>query len=178
MNPCNNDNRTYENDLKLSTDIFERYIKEPLEKALGGRIEGAETKKDAISKLLDEQCGIDYAIKDNKTGQVRGIANRINVKPFPTFTIRYSKDSGVQTEYEKRRIAIYGCFYFPHWTVQEFVTDSVIKIAYIPTKVLYKYIEEHINDEKCVGRGRTSNADFLWVFWDKVGAKVITIDRT
>ena len=55
-----------------------------------------------ISKLLDQHCGIDFIVFDNK--KAYGVASRINFnkKHHGCVTIRYKRMTGGKTEYQKR----------------------------------------------------------------------------
>ena len=77
----------------------------------GGEIMQVEGDDNEVCKMLDMTCGTDYFQVYNSLGLAWGVASRvqsINIggRPFNTFTVRKARESGVETEYEKRKRAI------------------------------------------------------------------------
>lgn len=95
-------------DLDKSTKLWQTLVWPVVRGALrGGELLRMEGSPEKIAYLLDVRAGIDgFQVHD--THGLRGIASRVQVtsRPYNTFTIRTERESGVDTEYIKRRDAI------------------------------------------------------------------------
>jgi hypothetical protein len=99
-----------------------------------------------IAKVLDRYHGIDY-IYTTKNRGFSGISSRIlNDKGFRTFTIRKSRKSGEQTEYDKYKENIKNCKLVSACTVQAYVKNG--KCTYVCC-ALTADIFDMISDNKC-----------------------------
>lgn len=137
------------------------------------------TNDNKIFKYLDTISGIDYLIKD-KNG-LRSIASRVQFmygkKLYNSFTTRFQRYTGSETEYEKRLNAIKNTYMYPDFTLQAYFDTkenlNLLSIAIIKTKTLY---EEFENNKKV--KTRTSDNQFKFLFWDdienKKAMKIIT----
>lgn len=180
--------RTFEEDSKASARIFEKTVWPIIAaKCGGGQVTFVETMNSELAKQLDIMAGIDlWQVSD---GHVRGIASRVqwppaalapDGEPWDTFTIRYERDSGAKTEFEKRREAIKtGQWIFPYLTVQAYVSDNgvepeILSVAIVKTSTLYSFLDEEMATHGLKGqyvrKRATDNASFLWVSW--IGLKV------
>lgn len=157
----------------------------------GGEIVPVESVADkGMATMLDQRSGIDaWHLSADK--QVRGIASRVQWSntPWNTFTVRYARDSGAKTEYEKRKHDIHANagWLYPHLTVQAFIaggkteTGSLLSVGIIKTKSLIDACEKIIDGKvsaKDGGIRRTSNAAFIWSSWawlEKSGYEIKTI---
>lgn len=101
----------------------------------------------SVASDLDVLAGFD--IYQHWRSGMRGIAGRAQRcdRPFRTFTIRTSRPTGAQTEYEKRLWAIRhqaeGAMY-PHWTMQSYSSrdgDHVLAVGLARTEELILFIE-------------------------------------
>lgn len=140
----------------------------------GGVITPVEIIQDNdIARQLDILAGIDIWQAVSNYG-VRGIASRVQwisklFKPYNTFTIRYIRDSGAETEFVKRSRAIKNgdCIY-PYYTCQAYIsephkTGEFLSCAVAKTTDIFDAIEKYPTQIN-----RTSNASFKYVFWHQV----------
>ena len=110
------------------------------------RVEG--TTSTEMEQNLDMLAGVDAWQVCSARGVMRGIASRVQDLDYDTFTIRYKRDSGAETEYAKRQRAIHdidGGWLLPHLTVQAYYHHGYEKFrccAAVRTKELYGYIEK------------------------------------
>lgn len=98
----------WRDDLRKSTDVWQHLVWPAVRGVLrGGELLRMEDSPEHIAYLLDVRAGID-GFQVHETLGLRGIASRVQVtaRPYNTFTIRTERESGVDTEYTKRREAI------------------------------------------------------------------------
>ena len=172
--------QTWTKDLKWSAAVFEGLVWPILNQTLPGRIVHVETiTTDEFAKDLDRLAGVDaWHIMDKKG--IRGIASRVQEcpppkRPYDTFTIRRSRDTGAATEYEKRKQAIEGDqgLLYPHLTVQSYVTQKrdgdLLSFGVALTRDVISRISEWIEQGQPAGCpvwiNRTTNATFYVVRW-------------
>ena len=161
----------WRDDLSWSAKVFVGLVWPILEVQIGGRLIIVETStKIDMATALDVKAGIDaWHVLDGYG--VRGIASRVQIcppiyKPYNTFTVRKSRDSGTETEYTKRLRAIRtnDGWLYPHLTVQAYVTSEqegqLLSFAVAQTKSLIEHIESLGNHAVTK---RTSNAEFYIV---------------
>lgn len=138
----------------------------------------AITRSD-FARDLDAGAGIDaWHVVDNVG--IRGIASRVqecpsNRRPYNTFTIRRSRDSGTKTEYEKRKQALESenGWLYPHLTVQAYITSkaegTLRTVGVAKTRDVIDAITNWLATGKprytSVYVQRTSNATFYVVRW-------------
>jgi hypothetical protein len=106
-----------------------------------------ENMSNDLAQLLDKLSGID-AVMFNNNG-VSGVGLRMqqykdkhgNYIAFHTFTIRYSRSTGTETEYTKRKRQIYGLepTFYPHYTMQAYFDGNkdLISGAFCKTKSIF-----------------------------------------
>jgi len=111
-------------------------------------VEGLESKE------LDILAGIDAWQLCYDKSRMRGIASRVQQlaagkerSPYNTFTIRWLRPNGNETEYAKRLAAIRdpGSWLYPSLTIQAYVDcehDRVISAAMVQTRDLYEFVEQ------------------------------------
>lgn len=144
-----------------------------------------------MARDLDLYAGVDAWQVIRGKSCVRGIASRVQFlppgrDPYDTFTIRYNRDSGAETEFSKRCRAIaYGWegWLLPHLTVHSYTDrppSRVLSAAVVRTMDLYRYAVDHEHDEDraTVYTERATNATFLVVPWANLrrdGTKVRTV---
>ena len=119
------------NDLNWSNKLFLDNVWPVIKKSCGdGEIKPVEIIDDnEIARELDILCGIDIWQTIDGAG-ARGIASRVQNNNneqyrgrsnWRTFTIRYKRNTGAKTEYEKRMEAIMtGRFIYPYLTCQAY----------------------------------------------------------
>jgi len=123
-----------------------------------------------FAKCLDAYSGIDHWQLKTDSGQIRGIASRIQWGcDWQTFTIRYSRPSGQSTEFQKRMAALESpCegWLFPGLTCQAYLDcrgGVLLSVAVISTHELYRWIKE--NPRRTRLRISSTGEEFLYVFW-------------
>jgi len=163
-----------EHDLSRSAAAFKDIVWPQISPWFGGgvlqTVEAVTASQ--MAKDLDILAGIDAW---HVNGAVRGIASRIQFgsHAWDTFTVRLKRSSGVQTEYEKRLMAITssGGWLYPHITVQAYINqDALLSAAACETRDLILFIRD--KPEKVVRRSVTDKggrADFGAVGWDSLG---------
>lgn len=166
---------TWLNDLKKSSYVAKQalpIIREALCDC-GLSILQVEGKDEEICKILDTTCGIDYFIlKSDK--QMFGVAWRCQwVEPgreYNSFTIRKSRDSGTQTEYEKRKLAIENDSIYPQYVVQAFAninTNEIISLAITTTKDELAFLDNPVTykEERHTRSDKIGQASFYVLYW-------------
>jgi hypothetical protein len=122
-----------------------------------------------LAKLLDMRAGIDgWHLMQG--GGIRGIASRIQKgdKVWETFTVRRSRSSGADTEFQKRKDAIQakdGQIY-PHLTVQAYAKTEqgpVLAAGICKTADLIAFIESGMAEVRTA-----SNATFFVCSWSRM----------
>lgn len=168
---------SYINDLNDANTDFSKFHNELLKHIKGDQILSIETRDTELAKLFDQYSGIDAIQVVNK--QLRTVAIRVQWgKAWDTFTIRYRRASGADTEYQKRADAILGDkgFLYPYLTVQAYLdkrndATHCLSCCVVKTADLYKYI--FANMPKIQQRKCPEGNDFLYVdFNDLVNAKI------
>lgn len=167
-------------DLEASANDFLRVVWPAIgAKVGGGEIVPVESVADkGMATMLDQRSGID-AWHLSKDKQVRGIASRVQWgnTPWNSFTVRYARDSGAKTEYEKRKhdINAGAGWLYPHLTIQAYVSGSkgnggdLLSVAVIKTKSLIDACDKILDGDVSTQDGgvrRTSNAAFIYANWD------------
>ena len=98
---------------------------------------------------LDTQHGVDYTFADI------GLASRIQVGDWGTFTIRRSRDTGTKTEEEK----LLGGECSARYHLQAYVRGwegELNSLAVVRTSRLIKHIKEHGYDSENTAKANTS----------------------
>lgn len=132
-----------------------------------------EEKNEEVCRMLDRLCGIDYfLLKSNR--QTYGVAWRCQwVEPgkeYNSFTIRKSRDSGIETEYEKRKKAIAQESIYPYYVAQAFVnkyTNEIISLAVTTTKDELEYLDNPntLHEVRHTGADQIGQAEFYVIYW-------------
>lgn len=135
-------------------------------------IRAVEGQSNDICRLLDMTCGIDYLKVIDKSGDVKGIANRVqwiaeNGRVWNSFTVRKDRESGANTEFIKRKTAIENDSIYPYYTIQTYVrknTDELISLAIAKTTDINDYIEKY-NPPVQMSTDERGRAWFYVVYW-------------
>ena len=111
----------------------------------GGTFLPVEVMRDnEIAQDLDLMAGVDVWQRIDGEG-VRGIAARVQQGSvnWGTFTIRQTRTSGAQTEYEKRKMAIEsGRYIYPYLTCQAYVNNGeLIGVGLAKTEDVFSAID-------------------------------------
>jgi hypothetical protein len=136
----------------------------------GGELHSVESAAQAdTARQFDMLAGIDAWQIRGPFG-IRGIASRVQYvhQPDPdSFTIRYRRSNGAETEYAKRTRAIREAdegYLFPHWTVQAFVTkkrDRLLSVAAIKTVALFAYTARALDYKRLTAAARATTSSEL-----------------
>jgi hypothetical protein len=175
------------NDFKDANATFTLF-KDEITKHIKGDIVDIESRDSELAKWFDIYSGIDAIHLVNN--QMRGVAIRCQWGGnFKTFTIRYTRANGTETEYEKRYKAIYGDFgfWYPHITIQAYFDkredpDNLLGYGIILTKDLFDYLSFNLNfllseQTRVCPEGNT----FLWVTFNELaqaGKRIIIGDNS
>ena len=141
------------------------------------KIISIEKSEDIVLTKFDQSSGIDLISQNNKG--IQTIASRAQWgKDYQSFTIRYERTSGSQTEYEKRLIAIKEGYDYPQLTMQAFFddrkTNNLRSIGLIKTTDLYSFTEINIDNPYLVHR-KTSDNPFLTIYWKNLSGYKLEI---
>jgi hypothetical protein len=143
--------KQWQEDLEDSSIDFREKVAPVLEDWANSRSVSVEAVTDSeMAEELDQTAGVDsWNIKHDEI--VRGVASRVQYlsrtpfdKPPDTFTVRKERQSGAQTEFEKRLNAIRKGGLYPHWTTQAYLDKprgELLSVGRIRTDDLI----EHIN---------------------------------
>lgn len=157
--------------LKKSSTTFNEHFKDAIIKVFKGDFEVVEgVTKYKMAQTLDQLAGVDLWYFNTTLG-VRGVANRIQFgdKNWKTFTIRKSRESGVKTEYEKRKKAIENDWLYPIMAIQGYFnnkTNEALGFAVAKTKDIIWMIDNGFCYEQETGKDQIGKAKFFVVKWD------------
>lgn len=107
---------------------------------------------------------------------MRGIACRVQwERDYRTFTIRISRPSGAETEYQKRLSVLKRRdegFLYPYWTIQAYLDrpgGTLLSVAVAKTTELYFWIEQYEKHVRLLPRKKATHGGegFLYVPWDR-----------
>jgi len=169
---------SFTNSFKQSSLIFDKYFKDKLIALLGGDIEIVEsiTTNDMADKL-DKLAGIDLWYYDEHG--IYGIASRIQFgRCYETFTIRKERESGVKTEYEKRKYAIENDLLYPKLTFQGYfdLNNNIVEgFAIAKTKDIIWMIDNNYCRQKQTRPNQKGQASFYIVSWHDMLNKKLDI---
>ena len=135
-----------------------------------GKIIDVENQDNEACNHLDMHCGIDYLAYFKTNDWTRGIAWRAQPaeKPYNTFTIRKSRDTGTTTEFEKRKSAIENNALYPHYVVQAYYNSNkeLTSIGISTTKDVIDCIEKGYYRTLHTHADKIGQAEFYVVSWD------------
>ncbi len=156
--------------LKKTTSMFEEYVRPVAPYMMRGHLIPIEGKADAeLATMLDMHAGVDLFCLDRDL--IYGVASRIQVtqRPFNTFTVRKSRDSGAITEYEKRRASIGTGYMYPRITDQAYVSaptgGRLLSMAVCLTEELIRYCTDGHAFTRHTGAGQRGGAEFYVCNW-------------
>jgi len=151
--------------IEKSVTNFE-LCKPVLKDLLGWDFISIENTDNEHDKQLDMKAGIDVFAYCDK--YIRGVASRIQIgHPYNTFTIRFERQSGAETEYEKRIYAFENDVLYPHFTFQAYVDNGELQsLAICHTKDLFQKILDGHKSQRSTGNDQIGQASFYVVDWD------------
>lgn len=95
-------------------------------------------------ELQDQVAGIDFWVVKSDIAMV-SIASRVQQSyNFSSFTVRYRRPSGVDTEHQKRKEQVNNGYDYPTYTVQAYVEPTLevlLNAACVRTDQFYNYIQ-------------------------------------
>lgn len=168
-------------DLSDSVKAISKIKDTILPNLISGEIISIEETQNEILLMFDKYSGIDYLRKDNNG--LQGIASRVQFGKeddkapiaWNTFTIRYERDSGAKTEYEKRMYQIKHGYFYPAYTLQAYFDNrkdmNLLSVAVVKTVELYRYAEENFDK---LGQNKSNNV-FKFVRWSELDKSIIKI---
>lgn len=109
----------------------------------------AEGSDNKLHDSFDTVAGIDFWVVESDRGMF-SIASRVQTYDKTTFTVRYSRSSGNDTEYQKRVQQLESNHELPTYTVQAYVdpTLEVLRnVASVKTQAFYKYLKRGTPDK-------------------------------
>lgn len=136
----------WEHDLEESREAFVDLVTPVIEEWTGGELVNIESVTEtSVANKLDSVAGVDAWDFDMGSG-VRGVASRVQFDyPYDTFTIRKSRGSGAETEFDKRLRQINNGLLKVDYTVQAYVARNAWRldsVAKVKTEPLIKFIED------------------------------------
>lgn len=175
-------NRAVMHDLRYSLAQVEKA--RPIIKRLmnGGEIKAVEGRDDEICLMLDRNCGTDYfqiyGNGDKLDGVVWGVGSRFQSvwhggKTFDTFTIRLSRESGADTEFKKRKLAMDRNGIYPYLTMHGYYdekTGDILSLAIARTRDIWECIEKGHCIVRKTGESQIGQSTFYVVDWNKLKA--------
>jgi hypothetical protein len=187
----------WEEDFEWSARAFKQMIWPEIKEHLGGgELMSVEQIQDSpFARLFDILAGFD-AVQTTPDGRVRGISSRIQRRPdhavirsedkywhpYNTFTLRKSRESGAETEIEKRIRAINGESLYPAITVQSYLETKEgpwLTIGVIETRLLFDFIADSANARnlRIEQVTRDGAARFVVVPWWALGSDRMKVFR-
>lgn len=146
-------------DMKKSSNVFNEHIdeiKQLLETGIGPvQIMSVEAEDNEICKMLDTKAGIDYFVyrkkQDNSYSLASRILNTTKTSPPNVFTMRFERESGAKTEYQKIKNAIEHDLNYPQFTLTIYYkkdTDKILSMGLARTTDIIKCIDAGMAEEK------------------------------
>ncbi len=181
-------------DWKKSSSLFREHVipllTTYLQRGYVVLAEDVDERRDFAAQL-DQLAGIDawHIIPDHA---MRGIASRVQeMESWDTFTIRWERYNGKETERHKRLRAIHERhegWLLPHLTCHAYVTPKVVRVGVIPTERLFLEVETFVaahgednllSPRRPVCKRRTTNASFMVVRWgwDRIGSDIVILEK-
>lgn len=148
-----------------SVKAFESIQHTIIPKLISGDVLRIEKQDNEILVTIDQKSGIDY-IRSDING-LQGIAWRAQWgdRAWDTFTIRYKRHSGAETEYEKRVKQIEEGYLYPAFTMQAYFNNRLdnqpLSVGIVKTVDLYSIMK---NNPELMHRNKSDN-EFIFVKW-------------
>lgn len=166
-------------DSKNSRNWFNRFVV-PALRAFGFSDVVSVEKHDSELESRLDFTGID-ALATSKDGATMTLASRIiqkkpNCGDYDCFSLRDSRSTGYQTEFEKLKRAIEKNSLRPHFHIQTFVDDALnsATVGIVRTRDLVNYIATYETKTKTTHDG----TEFKLAFWNdlkRAGVNVRTV---
>lgn len=165
-----------EEDMADSADNFQDIVWPQINDWFGESAELYKTEDhpDSLRAEFDHVAGVDFWVVESGAGML-SIASRVQTYDKTTFTVRYSRGTGNDTEYQKRMRQLENHYELPTYTVQAYVdkTLGVLRnAAACPTDQLYRYISTGEPDEDWPLIPSDEDETFFPVSWEELDAEV------
>lgn len=133
-------------DMQVSAGNFERLVWPRISHWFGDDLVLYKTEDhpDTLRTEFDRVSGVDFWAIERGAGMI-SVASRVQTYDKTTFTIRYSRGTGNETEYQKRMRQLRSDYELPTYTVQAYIdpTLEVLRnVAACRTDALYEYISQ------------------------------------
>jgi hypothetical protein len=166
-----------DDDLANSRTRFEEIVWPEISEWFGDdpHLHRTEDKPGALREDFDCVGGVDYWVVERGAGMV-SIASRVQTYDKTTFTVRYSRGTGNDTEYQKRMRQLNSHYELPTYTVQAYV-DATLRalrnVAAVKTSSLYEYIATGTPGEDWPLIPSNENEFFFPVSWSELQGEVL-----
>lgn len=139
-----------------------------------------ENSDNPVLLMLDRECGLDGLIRF-KNNQLQTVSTRISISnkdyAYDNFTIRYTKNNGAKTEYQKMIERYENNSIRPYYTISVCYSNNDWNAGIIETDLLTDYI---INEQMYDIVDWNGNSTFLSIKWKQLELrykdKMIIID--
>lgn len=163
---------TWRSDMATSTRLFEEVVWDEIKHWFGksGELYNMESSDAPVSDKFDRVGGVDFWVFDSSGGML-SIASRVQTYDRETFTVRYSRSSGSDTEYQKRMRQMNGGGELPTYTVQAYVDETLGVLrnaAAVRTEELYGYLQQGRVGRDWSLIDSDENEEFFAVDWSEL----------
>lgn len=165
-----------EQDMRVSAGYFETIVWPHISDWFGDEpvLYKTEDHPDMLRTEFDRVSGVDFWVVESGVGML-SIASRVQTYDKTTFTIRYSRGSGNDTEYQKRMRQLRSDHELPTYTVQAYVDpvlEALRNAAACRTEELYEYISSGEPGEDWNLIGSDESEVFFPVSWAELDTEV------
>lgn len=135
-----------------------------------------ENADNVLAGYFDTFSGIDLWQVNTNAQIIKGVASRIqrSDKCYETFTVRYRRESGAETEYSKRLRAMQNGGLYPELTYQAYINadnETLMGLAVAKTADIFRFIEKESPPLKKTGAFQFGQASFYVIKWHDMKAK-------
>lgn len=144
-----------------------------------------ENAGNALADYFDTCSGIDLWQVNPESKIIKGVASRIqrSDKCYETFTVRFERETGTETEYSKRLHAIRNGGLYPELTYQAYISaggERFSALAVAKTVDIFRFIEKESVAVKKTGNDQIGQANFFVINWDDMktkGYEIVIVKR-
>lgn len=164
-----------EKDMQNSANRFKRIVWPQIQEWFGDNpnLIKTEDDEDRLRTAFDRVAGVDFWVVEKNEGMM-SIASRVQTYDKTTFTIRYQRSSGNDTEYQKRIKQLNSDHELPTYTVQAYI-DPTLEVlrnaAACKTRSLYEYISDGTPGEDWRLIGSDEAELFFPVRWSELDSE-------
>jgi len=163
-------------DMRESENNFRKIVWPEIKHWFGDSAElyNTENHTDSLRTEFDHVAGVDFWVVESGAGML-SIASRVQTYDKTTFTVRYSRSSGNDTEYQKRMRQLENHYELPTYTVQAYIDETLGVLrnaAACPTEQLYQYISDGEPDDDWPLIESNESETFFPVSWGELDSEV------